>query len=106
MGEIESCQWSYRTRQRLTAAVAAAAVAVCVRYLEDLVAVVVYHSRDTLVFPVDPRVKHLLPKKNGEDGPRSDGDVKVEGHHKVVPALLGIVSRRETAARNNTVVKS
>ena len=107
MGEIESCQWSYRTRQRLTGAVPAATVAVCVRYLEDPVAVVVYHSRGTLVFRVDPRVEHLLPENDGEDGPHSDGDVKVEGDHKVVPALLGIVSRRrKTETRINTVIKS
>ena len=105
--EIESCQWSHRTRQRLTGAVGAAAVAVCVRYLEDLVAVVVYHSRGTLVFRVDPRVEHLLPENDGEDGPHSDGDVIVESHHKVVPALLRIVSRRrETETRNKTVIKS
>ena len=94
-------------RQRLTGVVGAAAATVCVRYLEDLVAVVVYHFRDKLVFRVDPRVEHLLPENDGEDAPHGDGDVKMEGHHKVVPALLGIVSRRrEMETRNNTFIKS
>ena len=31
----------------------------------------------------------MLPEDDGEDGPHSYGDVKVEGHHEVVPASLG-----------------